>query len=101
MVQQTVERKRKNKRRNIFIKLIHKHIPPYTPYVTGTQQNNRKVQQKNSHQTADTKEPTCNCTAKSECPLNGSCMQNNVIYQAIVKSADNEETNTYGRKWKQ
>ena len=34
----------------------------------------------------------CNCRNKSECPLDGHCLTNNVIYQATVVTDKSTET---------
>ena len=35
---------------------------------------------------------TCNCRKKPDCPLEGKCLQSNVIYQATVTTATTTET---------
>ena len=35
---------------------------------------------------------TCNCTKQFDCPLEGKCLQTNVIYQAIVTTETATET---------
>ena len=35
---------------------------------------------------------TCNCTKKPDCPLEGKCLQSNVIYKASVTTATTTET---------
>lgn len=47
--------------------------------------NNKKYNRKVTNKPPTKIEPTCNCGAKSEYPLNGNCFQNNIIYQATVK----------------
>ena len=37
-------------------------------------------------------EKTCNCRKKENCPLRGNCLQNNVIYQATVTTANQKAT---------
>ena len=34
----------------------------------------------------------CNCADKSGCPVNGTCMSQNVVYQARVASEGKEES---------
>ena len=34
---------------------------------------------------------TCNCRKKPDCPLEGKCLQSNVIYQATVTTATTTE----------
>ena len=37
-------------------------------------------------------EKQCNCPKYSECPLEGKCLSKDIVYQAIVKCGENEET---------
>ena len=37
-------------------------------------------------------EKKCNCRKKEECPLDGECLVNEVVYQATVKTKDTKET---------
>ena len=42
---------------------------------------------------SSTQQPdTCNCRKKPDCPLEGKCLQSNVIYQATVTTATTTET---------
>ena len=42
---------------------------------------------------SQTKQPdTCNCRKKPDCPLEGKCLQSNVIFQATVTTARTTET---------
>ena len=46
-----------------------------------------------SNANAPTLQPdTCNCRKKSDCPLEGKCLQTNVIYQATVTTETATET---------
>ena len=36
----------------------------------------------------------CNCQRKNECPLNGKCLTKTLVYEATVKSNDEEKTYT-------
>ena len=46
-----------------------------------------------SNANAPTPQPdTCNCRKKSDCPLEGKCLQTNVIYQATVTTETATET---------
>ena len=38
---------------------------------------------------------TCNCRIKESCPLNGRCLQESVVYQAVVERQDNKEQQSY------
>ena len=37
--------------------------------------------------TATTPEKKCNCRKKDDCPLDGACLTNNLVYKAIVTAA--------------
>ena len=43
----------------------------------------------------DTELNTCNCQKKHECPLNGECLQSNLVYKADVKSLHYNTVKTY------
>ena len=38
---------------------------------------------------------SCNCREPANCPLDGSCLQSSVIYQATVETNDNKPSQTY------
>lgn len=62
---------------------------------------NNRTQTKNNKPLTQT---MYNCRAKNKCPLSGNCLQNNVIYQATVKSKGNEKKVCIGiteGPWKQ
>ena len=52
--------------------------------------HNSKVIQKNK--TDKTKNKECNCRVKSNCPLNGKCLSEGIIYKAIVSVGNNTST---------
>ncbi|KAJ8021191.1 hypothetical protein HOLleu_38317 [Holothuria leucospilota] len=37
----------------------------------------------------------CNCRTQSQCPLQGNCLTNNIVYQATVTRHDNHKEETY------
>ena len=43
----------------------------------------------------DTTKKYCNCRDKNNCPVNNQCLTSDVIYQATVTRADNEQAETY------
>lgn len=45
--------------------------------------------------TGNTNHRTCNCRNKQEHPLNKQCLTKSIIYQAAVKRAENDHTETY------
>lgn len=53
--------------------------------------NNRKIINKEATE-KDTNTKTCNCKQKNQCPLNGSCLKNNLIYQATVTTGTDTQT---------
>ena len=38
---------------------------------------------------------TCNCRIKESCPLNGRCLQESVVHQAVVERQDNKKQQSY------
>ena len=53
--------------------------------------HNKKILSTNTTEQQQT-EKDCNCRNKTECPLEGKCLQKNVIYQATVTTNTTEET---------
>ncbi|MCP3851699.1 MAG: hypothetical protein GY694_15895, partial [Gammaproteobacteria bacterium] len=47
-------------------------------------------------QTPKTDEKTCNCRKKAQCPLNGNCRVESVIYKAKIVAGNNVEKNYIG-----
>ena len=37
----------------------------------------------------------CNCRNRNDCPIQGDCLQTNVVYKAEITTTDNNETKTY------
>ena len=37
----------------------------------------------------------CNCRSQEQCPMQGHCLQDNVVYKAEVTTSDNNETKSY------
>ena len=95
MVQPTYQFKYKSKRGKIFLQLIETHFPPANKlhkifncntvkvsYSCGQnisqiiKGHNKKVTQIKRHHQLE-----CNCRIKSECPFNGDCRKEDVIYK--------------------
>ena len=57
------------------------------------QSHNKMILKKNTEQ--NTKEESCNCRNKDECPLDKKCLHNDIVYRANVR-ADNEEKTYIG-----
>ena len=94
-----------------FLRLIKKHFPKNHRLHKNFNKNNVKVSYSclpnmsniiKSHNrkilTTENTEPStaaCNCQKKQQCPLNGNCLQKNVIYQCVVSSDQSEEKSCY------
>ena len=97
-----------------FLRLVDKHFPKGNPLHKILNRNTIKVSysctkniksimnsqnQKTIHGTNErVKEDRCNCqrNRKDKCPLKGSCVQKEAIYQATVKYGDAEEKKYVG-----
>ena len=71
---------------NIFnrhtLKLSYSCMPNMKAVISS---HNKIMLAQNSATAAPSQQPrTCNCRNKPQCPLKGSCMQENVVYQATV-----------------
>ena len=110
----------KNVRTNVardFLKLIDKHFPKTSPLHKIFNRNTIKVsyscmnnvksvisrhnkrvlrQTKSDESTNDNNiEKLCNCRNVNECPLNNMCLTKDLVYQAEVKTKDNNDIKTY------
>ena len=50
--------------------------------------NNKILKQQQQHSSTEQQQQTCNCRKKSECPLNGNCLQSGLVYQATIETDD-------------
>ena len=69
--------------------------------------HNSKIFQEDNT-TLDQNSKSCNCRRKTECPLNGNCLTQNVIYQATVTTTDGKTdsyigltANSFKQRWTQ
>ncbi|KAJ8038228.1 hypothetical protein HOLleu_15581 [Holothuria leucospilota] len=82
-----------------FLELLDKHFPKQHPLHKLFNKNNVKVsyscmpnfkqtRQRHIFKVTSNKTPqqACNCTQKSNCPVNGDCMKKSVVYRADVTS---------------
>ena len=82
-----------------FLKLLDKHFPKGHPLHKAFNRNTVKMSYRttpnikkiiSSHNAKilnkNQEDPPCNCTNKDECPLDGKCRAENIIYQAEVTS---------------
>ena len=110
----------KNVKTNIareFLKLIDKHFPHnnklhkifnrHTVRVSYSCSENMKCfinrhnktilkkhdKQNSTKRTNDSR--LCNCRNHNQCPMQGNCLQANVVYKAEITTTDNNETKTY------
>ena len=94
-----------------FLQLIDKHFPPSSPLhkifnrntikasyscmpnvkSTISQHNNRVLRQTTN--TVETRK--CNCRVPAQCPLQGSCLEKSIVYQADVECPDDGEVKHY------
>ena len=64
-------------------------VPPFFATFSTCQHNKHVLSNANT----PTPQPdTCNCRKKSDCPLEGKCLQTDVIYQATVSTETATET---------
>ena len=55
-----------------------------------TSHNKRILEKENT--TAITSSKTCNCSKKEQCPIDNQCKEENVVYQATIKSDEDDKT---------
>ena len=102
-----------NTRTNVgrtFLELVNKHFPVgHTLYKLfnkntikvsyGCTENMAQIIQRHNkkilNQDNTVKEKLCNCRKKEECPLKGSCLKENLVYQATVKPSTLDTTKIY------
>lgn len=71
------------------IKVSYSCLPNVSSIISG---HNRKVIQENEKKKLD-EVRKCNCqTGTSNCPLQGNCLQKEIIYKATVKTSTEEKT---------
>ena len=58
--------------------------------------HNTKIQRKPRDQNDETSDMKCNCRVKPDCPLNGECKSNNIVYEATVTAEDQSIRNYIG-----
>lgn len=118
-MQPILQQKYKNKRRKMCIKHIYKHFPlSNTLYAIFNRNIKNQIQLHRRYNTNNLKnrkmtnhlhfraknETTCNFRAKNEIPLNGNCLQSNIIFKVTVNAVYKEEIIYLGvieRAWKQ
>ena len=68
------------------IKISHSCMNNMADRIKG--HNNKILKQQQQHSSTEQQQQTCNCRKKSECPLNGNCLQSGLVYQATIETDD-------------
>lgn len=98
-----------------FLKIVEKNFPKHHKFHKILNSNNIKVSYscmpnmaakisshnkrtlKNYEQQPSSTPKTCNCRKKDECPLDGKCLSQAVIYEAHIKSDNGDEGRYLGQ----
>ena len=72
------------------LKLSYSCMPNMTTIISS--HNKKIISQDTATLTPTQQERTCTCRKKSECPLEGKCLQANVVYQAYVATETTNES---------
>ena len=60
------------------------------------ERHNSKTQQKARDTNDETSDNKCNCRVKPDCPINGECKSNNIVYEVTVTAEDETKRNYIG-----
>ena len=71
------------------VKVSYRTTPNMKKIISG---HNAKIQTKPTELLTD---KNCNCQSKKKCPLDGNCLETNVVYQATVIETKTQQTETY------
>ena len=71
------------------VKVSYRTTPSMKKIISG---HNAKIQTEPTELLTD---KICNCQSKKKCPLNGNCLETNVVYQATVIETKTKQTETY------
>ena len=72
------------------VKVSYSCMPNVAAIIKG---HNSQITQR--HANAESSPRRCNCRRPAECPLNGDCLTNNVVYKAMVKTTGPDEVREY------
>ncbi|GFR84580.1 inositol hexakisphosphate and diphosphoinositol-pentakisphosphate kinase 2 [Elysia marginata] len=77
-----------------YVKVSYSCLPNIKQIITT---HNKKVLQasQNNEESKNNPGKQCNCRKKQDCPVEGECLKENVIYQAIVEEKETKTTETY------
>ena len=82
-----------HKLRKIFnrstVKLSYSCTPSMKQLIDG---HNKTILKKDNQSVQDDNVKTCNCRNKNDCPLQGECLQKEIVYQATVTTREEKET---------
>ena len=96
-----VDKHFKDKRKDGLHKIFNRHTLKLSYSCTQNvksiiKSHNKKVLNEHNSQSQPDNTKTCNCRKKNDCPLNGDCLQNSVVYKATVKAEGTEEKTYIG-----
>ena len=82
-----------HKLRKIFnrntVKLSYSCTPSMKQLIDG---HNKTILKKDNQPVQDKNVKTCNCRNRNDCPLQGECLQKEIVYQATVTTREEKET---------
>ena len=111
MVQPTFQHDSENKYWKRVLKLVDECFPPHNPLskifnrqtikisYSGTANMEKIISSANSKilKAEETPQRSCSCTKNSICPLNGQCLDKNIVYHAKITQSNNKVTNYIGQ----
>ena len=62
---------------------------------TFISRHNKTILKNQGRQNKTNETRDCNCRQNSQCPIEGKCLQTNVVYKADITTTDNNDTKTY------
>ena len=57
--------------------------------------HNKTILKNQDRQNKTNETRDCNCRQNRQCPIEGKCLQTNVVYKADITTTDNNDTKTY------
>ena len=71
------------------VKLSYSCSPSMKQLIDG---HNKAILRKDNQPVQDQNVKTCNCRNKNDCPLQGECLQKEIVYQATVTTREEKES---------
>ena len=62
---------------------------------TFISRHNKTILKNQDRQNKTNETRDCNCRQNRQCPIEGKCLQTNVVYKADITTTDNNDTKTY------